>query len=60
VEVPEKRREDFETLMKGSIYAEIGKVKKEGYLSVFGLDDEKVVDASLTELKNNWKSALEG
>jgi len=60
VEVPEKRREDFEILMKGSIHAAIGKVKKEGYLSVFGLDDEKVVDASLTELRNRWKSALGG
>jgi len=60
VEVPEKRREDFKTLMEGNIHAVIGKVKKEGYLSVFGLGDEKVVDASLTELRNSWKSALEG
>ncbi|MGQ9460908.1 MAG: phosphoribosylformylglycinamidine synthase subunit PurL [Candidatus Bathyarchaeaceae archaeon] len=60
VEVPEKRREDFETLMKGSIHAAVGRVKKEGYLSVFGLSDEKVVDASLATLRNSWKSVLEG
>jgi phosphoribosylformylglycinamidine synthase II len=60
VEVPEKRREDFETSMNGSIHAMIGKVKKEGYLSVFGLSDEKLVDASLAELRNHWKSALGG
>jgi len=58
VEVPEKRKEDFETLMKGSNHAAIGKVKKECYLSFFGLNNKKVVDASLTELRNRWKSAL--
>lgn len=60
VEVPEKRREGFETLMKGNVYAEIGRVKKDSYLSVYGLNDEKVVDASLAELRNRWKSALGG
>ncbi|MDH5419113.1 MAG: phosphoribosylformylglycinamidine synthase subunit PurL [Candidatus Bathyarchaeota archaeon] len=60
VEVPEKRREDFETLMKGNVYAEIGRVKKDSYLSVYGLNDEKVVDASLAELRNCWRSALGG
>jgi len=60
VEVPEKHREDFERLMSGSVYAAVGRVKREDYLSVFGLDDEKVVDVSLTELRNHWKSALEG
>jgi len=60
VEVPEKRREDFETLMKGSIHAAIGQIKKEGYLSIFGLDDKKGVDVSLTELRNRWRSALGG
>jgi phosphoribosylformylglycinamidine synthase len=60
VEVPEKSREDFETLMKGNIHAAIGKVKKEGYLSIFGLNGKKLVDASLAELRNRWKSASGG
>ncbi len=60
VEVPEKRREDFEALMKGNVYAAIGRVKKDGYLSVYGLNGEKVVDAGLAELRNRWKSALGG
>jgi phosphoribosylformylglycinamidine synthase II len=60
VEVPEKRREDFEALMKGNVYAAIGRVKKDGYVSVYGLNGEKVVDASLAELRNRWKSALGG
>lgn len=60
VEVPEKRREGFEALMKGNVYAAIGRVKKDGYLSMYGLNDEKVVDASLAELRTRWKSALGG
>jgi len=60
VEVPEKHREDFEALMKGNVYAAIGRVKKAGYLSMYGLNDEKVVDASLAELRNRWKSGLGG
>jgi len=58
VEVPEKSREDFEALMKGNIHAAIGKVKKEGYLSIFDLNAKKIVDSSLTELRKRWKSAL--
>jgi hypothetical protein len=60
VEVPEKHRGDFEALMKSSVYAAVGKVKKDGYLSVHGLNDERMVDASLVELRNRWKSALGG
>ncbi len=60
VEVPEKRREDFEALMKGNVYAAIGRVKKDGSLSMYGLNDEKVIDAGLAELRNRWKSALGG
>jgi len=60
VEVPEKRREDFEASMKGNVYAAIGRVKKDCYLSMYGLNDKKVVDAGLAELRNRWKSALGG
>jgi phosphoribosylformylglycinamidine synthase len=56
IEVPEKRREDFEALMKGNVYAEIGRVKKDGYLSISGLNSEEVVDVDLAELRNRWKS----
>jgi phosphoribosylformylglycinamidine synthase II len=60
VEVPERHKEDFEISMKGNVYAEIGRVKKDCHLSVYGLNDERIVDASLAELRNSWKRALEG
>jgi phosphoribosylformylglycinamidine synthase II len=58
VEVSENRREDFEALMKGSVCAEVGRVKKEDKLSVYGLTGKKVVDAELTELRKRWESTL--
>ena len=60
VEVTERRREDFEALMKGSVCAEIGRVKKEGILSVYGLNGENVVHAELPELRRRWKGVLGG
>jgi phosphoribosylformylglycinamidine synthase len=59
-EVPEKRREDFEALMKDSVCAKIGKVKKDGILSVYGLKEKNVVHAELAELRRRWKGVLGG
>ena len=58
VEVTEKRRTDFEALMKDIDCAEIGKVKKDGILSVTGLDGEQKIHADLEELRRRWKSVL--
>ena len=55
VEVPEKRREDFEALMKNIVYSSIGVVREESRFTVYGLRGERVVDANLTELRNAWK-----
>ena len=60
VEVPERHKEGFEALMKGNVYASIGRVRKDNYLSVHGLNGEKIVDVSLPELRNCWKSGLGG
>jgi phosphoribosylformylglycinamidine (FGAM) synthase-like enzyme len=60
VEVTEKRRENFEALMKDTVCAEIGRVKKEGYLSVNGLNGEEAVHAELQELRRRWKGVLGG
>ncbi len=58
VEVTEKHRTDFETLMKDAVCAEIGKVKKDSILSIKGLDGKQKVHADLEELRRRWKSAL--
>ena len=58
VEVPEKRTKDFETLMKGSIHAAIGKVIREKRLSICGVDGKRAVEASLNKLREFWKKTL--
>jgi phosphoribosylformylglycinamidine synthase II len=60
MEITEKHREGFEALMKDSVCAEIGRVKKEDSLSVYGLNGEKIVDADLPALRRSWKSTLGG
>jgi phosphoribosylformylglycinamidine synthase len=55
VEVPEKLKEIFETIIKGTDYSLIGRVKKESYLSIFGIEKTKIVDVNLKELMDAWK-----
>jgi len=60
VEVQEKRRRDFEALMEGVAFSVVGRVKREKRLLVYGIDDRTVVNASLAELRNAWKSTFGG
>ncbi len=58
VEVTEKRREDFKALMIDGICAEVGKVKEDDFLTIFGIKDEMVVSAGLPALRRRWKGVL--
>jgi phosphoribosylformylglycinamidine synthase len=58
VEVSEKASDEFESLMKGKVCAEIGRIVKSPRLRVIGLNGKIVVDASLTELLGSWKRTL--
>jgi phosphoribosylformylglycinamidine synthase len=60
VEVSQKAKEEFEALLRGVAFAEIGKVTKTPRLCVYGLKDEVVVDASLNDLLASWKRTLSG
>ncbi len=60
VEVQEKRRRDFEALMEDIAFSVVGRVKREKRLLVYGIDDSTVVDVSLAELRNAWKSTFGG
>jgi phosphoribosylformylglycinamidine synthase len=60
VEVPENRKRDFESFMKGSAYALVGDVKKDSILSIYGLDDKKLVSISLEKLRKAWRSTRGG
>jgi phosphoribosylformylglycinamidine synthase len=58
VEVSEESEEEFETLMRGKVCAEIGRFTKNSKLIAYGLDGAIVVDASLTDLQRSWKETL--
>jgi phosphoribosylformylglycinamidine synthase len=60
VEVPKKAKENLEALMKGKAYAEIGEVTRNPQLRIRGLEGKIVVDASLSDLVQNWKKTLSG
>jgi phosphoribosylformylglycinamidine synthase len=60
IEVEEKHREKIEELMKNNVYAAIGRIKKDRKFSVYGLNDAKVVDTSISELRNTWKRTFGG
>jgi phosphoribosylformylglycinamidine synthase len=58
VEVSEKAKEDFMAIMKGGIFAELGKVVKTPRLRIRGLRGELVVDVPLEDLLRSWKRML--
>jgi len=58
VEVAEKDRETFETLMKKRTHAEIGRVTRNPHLIIRGLNRSVVVDASIADLTASWKETL--
>lgn len=59
VEVPEKKREKFESLFKGLPAKCIGRVEDDAIVTVYGLDKEICVNANIQELKNAWQAPLD-
>jgi phosphoribosylformylglycinamidine synthase len=60
VEVSEKGKQVFEDLMRGVVFSMIGRVRNDSHFIVYGLNDEKLIDISLTALRRAWKSTLGG
>jgi phosphoribosylformylglycinamidine synthase len=60
LEVAERDRHDFETLMKGKMCAQIGKVTEEEKLLIHGFNKKIIVEASISELRQCWKKTLSG
>jgi phosphoribosylformylglycinamidine synthase len=55
VEVSQEAEEEFEALMKGKVYAEIGSVTKIPRLCIYGLKGEVAVDTAISDLLTSWK-----
>ena len=57
-EVLPKNKNQFEQIMNTNIYAVIGKVCKEKTFEVIGLDDRKIIEMNISELKESWQKPL--
>ena len=60
VEVDRRRKERFAELMKACVCAEVGTVTASPVLEIYGLNEEKLITAELTELRERWQNALRG
>jgi len=58
IEVPEKFKKKFEAIMKGNVFAEIGRITKKEKLIVKGLNGKEIINSDLRELKDAWKKTL--
>ncbi|MEM3666003.1 MAG: AIR synthase-related protein, partial [Candidatus Bathyarchaeia archaeon] len=60
VEVSQEAKAEFEDLMDGKVYAEVGHVTKDPRLCIYGLNGEVTVDVPLKDLLASWKRTLSG
>jgi phosphoribosylformylglycinamidine synthase II len=60
IEVEERDKQNFETIMKGKTCKKIGKVTKAERLVIQGLNKKVVIDATISELRRSWKRTLSG
>ncbi|HLC92450.1 MAG TPA: phosphoribosylformylglycinamidine synthase subunit PurL [archaeon] len=58
VEVEKSRSKEFEKAMKGTAFAQIGKVTDGNNLIVNGLKGGKIIDEKIGALKSAWKGTL--
>ncbi len=58
VTVSPEKKVAFENHMKGSIFAEIGKVRADDDFKVVGKDGKFVIDANIYDLKEAWQKPL--
>ncbi len=57
-EVAPEDKEQFEKMMSDTVFAEIGKVTDSNKLEVYGRNGQKLLDASISELKESWQQPL--
>jgi len=58
VEVAPENKNEFEEIMSGTSFADIGQVTDSEVLEIYGMTESKVVAASLGELKESWQRPL--
>jgi phosphoribosylformylglycinamidine synthase len=60
LEVPDKARSQFDSLMGEKPFARIGCFTERPRLRVFGLNGRVIIDVSISDLRASWKRELQG
>jgi len=58
IEVKKEKEEKFKEILKGNIYAKIGKTINSKKFTVIGTNNKKILDADIFELKKCWQEGL--
>jgi phosphoribosylformylglycinamidine (FGAM) synthase-like enzyme len=58
VELAPEKKASFEKIMKGAVFAEIGKVIKSSYFEVNGLNGSRILSEKIADLKESWQKPL--
>ncbi len=58
-EIAPEDRAEFEKTMGKSVFSQIGEVTSSGMLEVYGLNGNRVLDASIDRLKEAWQKPLD-
>ena len=53
-----KAKEKFDSIMKGTVCSEIGKITEKTDLSIKGLHGELIINITLENLLKKWKETL--
>ncbi|MDO9334037.1 MAG: AIR synthase-related protein, partial [Dehalococcoidales bacterium] len=58
VEVASEKKAAFEKIMKGAVFAEIGKVTRANRFEVVGVKGDRVLSEKIADLKEAWQKPL--
>ena len=58
VTINPKNKKEFENVMKGNQFKQIGQVTKEQKIIVKGLDDKEIINLSLEKIEKAYKSTF--
>lgn len=58
VTIPQTKIKEFETIMRGTVFSRVGKVREDKKLIIHDLKDETIIDVDIDQLKTAWKTPM--
>jgi len=60
ITIDSKNKKEFEKIMKGNVFSEIGKVTKKPFIKIKGLDGKDIIKLKLDEAAKAYRKTFEG